>query len=241
MSTLYGIGVGPGDPELVTLKAERLIRSAPVVVYFSAVGRPSHARQVVAALLGPDQAELHLVYPVTTEPLDPGLDYDSVLARFYDAVADQLAEILEDGRDIAVLCEGDPFLHGSFMYLHGRLAGRFPTEVVPGVPAMLGASARLGRPLVCRDEVLRVVPGTLDPEALADELRGAGAVVIMKVGRHLDKIRRAVEVVGLAERAWYVERATMEGERVLPLAEAPAEGAPYFSMVVVPSAGAGRR
>ena len=241
MSTLFGVGVGPGDPELMTLKAQRVIRSAPVVAYFSANGRASHARQIAEGLLEPHQAELHLVYPVTTETLPQGVHYEEVFSEFYDAVAEQLAEVLEDGRDVAVLCEGDPFLHGSFMYLHGRLARRFATEVVPGVPAMLASSAQLGRPLVCQDEILRIVPGTLEEDQMASELAGADAVVVMKVGRHLEKIRRALTNAGLADRAWYVERVTMKGQRVLPLAEARAEEAPYFSMVVVPSKSAPTR
>lgn len=241
MSTLYGVGVGPGDPELVTRRAERIIRAAPVVAYFSATGRSSNARQSASDLLRPDQAQLHLVYPVTTEALEPGIEYDDLLSRFYDAVAEQLSEVLDGGRDVAVLCEGDPFLHGSFMYLHGRLAGRYRTEVVPGVPSMLGASAVLGRPLVCRDEVLGVVPGTLDEDELVAQIRRVDAVVVMKVGRQLAKVRRAVERAGLLDRAWYVERATMEGEQAMPLGEADAAGAPYFSVVIVPSGSAATR
>lgn len=237
----FGIGVGPGDPELLTIKAMRLLQSCPVVAYFSAVGRSSNARSVVDGLIKPDQAELHLVYPLTTEEPPSGQSYEDLIVRFYDAVADQLADVLGAGQDVAVLCEGDPFFHGSFMYLHNRLAHRFPTEVVPGVPSMLAGSAVLGLPLVCRDEVFTVLSGTLAPDELEARLRAADAAVVMKVGRHLPGVREAVERAGLLARAWYVERATMTDQRVLPLACADRAAAPYFSMVVIPSGAAAAR
>lgn len=230
-----GVGVGPGDPELMTVKAVRVLRSAAVVAYFSAVGRPSNARLVAGEHLRSDQAELHLVYPVTTEDLPAGVSYEQLLADFYDAAAKQVAEVLDSGRDVAVLCEGDPLLHGSFMYLHNRLAGRYLTDVIPGVPSMVAASAAVGAPLVCRDEVLEVLAGTLPVPELERRLRAADAVVVMKLGRRLAAVRAAVEGAGLLDRAWYVERVTMAGERIMPLAQVNPATAPYFSMVVIPS------
>lgn len=237
----FGVGVGPGDPELVTIKATRLIQSSSCVAYFSARGRDSNARRVVGRYLSPAQDELHLVYPVTTEALSADMDYDTILGAFYDEAAERVAEVLDDGRDVVVLCEGDPFFHGSFMYLYNRLRTRFVTEVVPGVTSILAGSAVLGAPLVCRDEVLSVIPATLALDELIQRLAKADVAVFMKVGRNLEKVRRAVTAVGLLERAWYVERATMPGERVLPLAEADPANAPYFSLVVVPSLMASRR
>jgi precorrin-2/cobalt-factor-2 C20-methyltransferase len=231
----YGVGVGPGDPELMTVKAMRILRSTPVVAYFSAAGRRSNARHVVSAFLTAEQEELHLVYPVTTEDLPQGQDYEAMMAAFYDASAARVATELDGGRDVAVLCEGDPLFHGSFMYLHNRLSSRFPTEVVPGVPSILAGSAVLGTPLVCLDEVLSVLSGTLSSAELDARLAGADAAVIMKVGRNLEKVRQAVIRAGLLDRAWYVERATMEGERVMPLDRVDPASAPYFSMVVIPS------
>ena len=231
----YGVGVGPGDPELMTVKAMRILRSSPVVAYFSAAGRSSNARQVVSAFLTGEQEELHLVYPVTTEDLPKGQDYEAVMAQFYDAAAERVAQALGQGRDVAVLCEGDPLFHGSFMYLHNRLSTRFPTEVVPGVPSILAGSAVLGAPLVCLDEVLSILSGTLSPVELDARLAEADAAVIMKVGRNLEKVRQAVIRAGLLDRAWYVERATMAGERVMPLDRVDPASAPYFSMVVIPS------
>ena len=231
----FGLGVGPGDPELVTVKALRRLEASSCVAYFSASGRDSNARRVVSQYLSREQEEMHLVYPVTTEALAEGMDYEKILGAFYDESAERVAAVLDDGRDVAVLCEGDPFFHGSFMYLYNRLHPRFVTEVVPGVTSILAGSAVLGAPLVCRDEVLSVIPATLPLTDLVERLTHADVAVLMKVGRNLDKVRHAVTEAGLLERAWYVERATMPGERVVPLALADAASAPYFSMVVIPS------
>ena len=237
----HGIGVGPGDPELITVKALRLLQASPVVAYFAATRRESNARRVVDGYLRPDQEELRLEYPVTTEEPPPGTSYEGLLVDFYDAAAKQIAEVLDGGRDVAVLCEGDPLFYGSFMYVHNRLAATYAVEVVPGVASMLASAAVLGTPLACRNEVFTVLSGVLPYEELVDRLTGADAVVVMKLGRNLAKVRDAVCRAGLLDRAHYVERATMATERVLPLAEADPATAPYFSMVVIPSATASAR
>jgi precorrin-2/cobalt-factor-2 C20-methyltransferase len=239
----FGLGVGPGDPELVTVKARRILQSCPVVAYFSATRRASNALRVVEHLLSPAHERIHLVYPVTMEALSDGASYEDLMRVFYDESAETVAGVLESGRDVAVLCEGDPFFHGSFMYLYNRLAGRYPTEVVPGVTSMQAGAAVLGTPLVCQDEILHVLSGTLSSAELQSRLEAADAAVVMKVGRNLERVRNAVERAGLLERAWYVERATMTGERTLPLKEVdPAgAGAPYFSLVVIPSSTAAAR
>jgi precorrin-2/cobalt-factor-2 C20-methyltransferase len=237
----YGVGVGPGDPELITVKGQRILRSCPVVAYFSAAGRSSNALRVVEQMLVPGQELIHLVYPMTTEPVPSGSSYDDVMRVFYDKAAETLAEVLSAGRDVAVLCEGDPFFHGSFMYVHNRLGDRFATEVVPGVTSMQAGAAVLGTPLVCLDEVLNVVSGTLPAAQLRIQLEGAAATVVMKIGRNLEKVRTAVEEAGLLDRAWYVERATMAEQRILPLKEVTPDSAPYFSIIVIPSLAASRR
>jgi precorrin-2/cobalt-factor-2 C20-methyltransferase len=237
----FGVGVGPGDPELLTVKALRLVRASPVVAYFSAAGRASNARRVVSEFLHERQEELHLVYPVTTDTPSAGEDYGALLSAFYDRSAAQVAEILEDGRDVVVLCEGDPLFHGSFMYIHNRLCDRYPTEVVPGVPSILAGSAALGTPLVCLDEVLSVLSGTLPASTLEHRLAESDAAVIMKVGRNFEKVRQAVCGAGLLHRAWYVERATMAGERIMRLEHVDPATSPYFSMVVIPSSLASTR
>jgi precorrin-2/cobalt-factor-2 C20-methyltransferase len=184
-----------------------------------------------------DHTEVQLVYPVTTEPVTADV-YETLLVDFYDQSAKRIAEVLDAGTDVVVLCEGDPFFYGSFMYLHNRLGDRYATEVVPGVPSALAGAAVLGAPLVCGTEALTVLSGVLPDVELDARLRDAHAVVVMKLGRNLEKVRRAITRAGLLERAHYVERVTMTNERVMPLAAADASTAPYFSMVVVPSASA---
>lgn len=235
LGRLHGVGVGPGDPELITVKALRLVRAAPVVAFFAAVGRPSNARRAVAEHLDRGQVEVLLTYPVTTEALAPGQSYELLLADFYDESATRLAKELDAGNDVVVLCEGDPLFYGSYMYLHNRLAGRYPAEVVPGVPSIAAGSATLAAPLVCRDDVLSVLSGVLPVDELEARLRATDAAVVLKLGRNLAKVREAVTRAGLLERAHYVERATMAEQRVLPLAEVDPAAAPYFSMVVIPS------
>jgi precorrin-2/cobalt-factor-2 C20-methyltransferase len=232
---LYGVGVGPGDPDLLTVRAAAVLDAVDVVAHFAAVGRPSNARRVVADRLDERHQEVRLEYPVTTEALPADVSYETLLIDFYDASAKQVAEHLDRGADVAVICEGDPFLYGSYMYLHTRLAHRFPTTVVPGVTSILASAATLGAPLACRDEVLSVLSGVLPVDELTARLRACDAAVVMKVGRNLGRVREAVTRAGLLERATYVERATMAGERVCPLADADPATAPYFSMVVVPS------
>lgn len=236
---LLGLSVGPGDPELITVKALRLLREAPVVAYFVAKAKASkgqggNAFGIVEAHLGDSQQRLPLVYPVTTEKLEPPLSYEDVIADFYDTAAAQVAEHLDAGRDVAVICEGDAFFFGSYMYLHDRLAERYETEVVPGVCSMLGGAAALGSPLVYRNQSLLVLSGVLSEEELAERLAGAEAAVVMKLGRNFDKVRRVLEHLGLAERALYIERATMAEQRVLALDEVDPMASPYFSLILVP-------
>jgi len=231
---LYGIGVGPGDPELLTLKALRLLKAAPVLAYFVAKGKKGNAFGIVEAHLSESQIRLPLIYPVTTESLPPPLSYETVIADFYDTAAAVVAGHLDAGRDVAVICEGDPFFYGSYMYLHDRLAPRFEVEVVPGVCSMLGGAAVLGAPLVYRNQSLSVLSGVLPEDELRRRLADADAAVIMKLGRNFEKVRRVLDDLGLAGRALYVERATMQNQRIVPLAEVDPMASPYFSLLVVP-------
>ncbi|MBN3856651.1 MULTISPECIES: precorrin-2 C(20)-methyltransferase [unclassified Paraburkholderia] len=231
---LHGIGVGPGDPELLTLKALRLIKAAPVVAYFVAKGKKGNAFGIIEDHLEPEQEQLPLVYPVTTEALEPPLSYEAIIADFYDGAADVLARHLDAGRDVAVICEGDPFFYGSYMYLHDRLAARYEAEVVPGVCSMLGGVAVLGVPLVYRNQSLSVLSGVLPEDELRRRLADADAAVIMKLGRNFEKVRRVLTELGLADRALYVERATMSNQRIVPLDDVDPMASPYFSLLVVP-------
>ncbi len=233
---LFGLGVGPGDPELITVKALRLLREAPVVAYFVAKGKKSNAFGIIENYLDAAQATVPLVYPVTTEKLEPPLCYESIISDFYDTAAVELARQLDAGRDVAVICEGDPFFYGSYMYLHDRLATRYDTTVVPGVCSMLGGTAVLGAPLVYRNQSLSVLSGVLSAGELKQRLAVADAAVIMKLGRNFDKVRGVLDELGLASRALYVERATMQNQRIVPLDEVEPMASPYFSLIVVPGA-----
>ncbi len=236
---LYGVGLGPGDPELLTVKAARLIGACPVVAYFAKAGRRGNARTIADRYIPGTVQEMPLYYPMTTElPFDHP-DYLAALSSFYEAATAALALRLEAGQDVALLAEGDPLFYGSFMHLYLRLRARFDCEIVPGVTGMAGCAAAAGAPLTWGDDVLTVLPGTLPYEALVSRLKQCEAAVVMKLGRNFEKVRRAFDEAGLMERAIYVERGTMAGERVTPLADMVESAAPYFSLVLLP--GQGRR
>lgn len=231
---LYGVGTGPGDPELLTLKAVRAIGEADVLAYFAKAGRAGNGRAIVEGLLKPGMVELPLYYPVTTEIDKDHDDYKRQITAFYDASAAAVAEHLASGRTVAILSEGDPMFYGSYMHLHVRLADRFPTEVIPGITAMSGCWSLSGLPIVQGDDVLSVLPGTMGEGELSRRLVDTEAAVIMKVGRNLPKIRRALEKAGRLGEAIYVERGTMPTSRSMRLSEKPDDTAPYFSLVLVP-------
>ncbi|MBB4663747.1 precorrin-2 C(20)-methyltransferase [Conexibacter arvalis] len=232
---LFGVGVGPGDPELLTLKATRAIHDADVIAYPSARHGRSVARRIAAPYLRPDHDEVLLRFPVTTELTSHPGGYEAALREFYDEAAAELAVHLDAGRDVAILCEGDPFFYGSYMYFHERLAPRYETTVIPAVTAFSAAAAAAGTPLVKRDDVFMAVPGTLPPEQLADRLQSADAAVVMKLGRTFPKVRDAADEAGVADRAIYVERASAPEQRIEAL-HAVDGRVPYMSLVLVPTA-----
>lgn len=238
---LSGVGVGPGDPELITRKAARLIASADVVAYHQGVGKRSNARRIADDLVPPGAVEEVLQYPVTTGTTDHPGGYAGAMADFYAECADRLGAHLAAGRDVVVLAEGDPLFYGSYMYLHDRLSGRFEAEVVPGVPAFAAATAAAGVPLVRQTDVLTVLPGTLPEPELARRLADTDGAVIMKLGRTFPAVRSALEQAGRLEDAVYVERASMPEERWMPAADVDPDSVPYFSLVVVPGDGVGAR
>ncbi|RBY85015.1 precorrin-2 C(20)-methyltransferase [Blastococcus sp. TF02A-30] len=232
---LYGVGLGPGDPELVTVKAARLIGAADVVAFHAARHGRSVARGIAEPYLREGQVEELLVYPVTTETTDHPGGYQGAIDEFYEAAAARLAAHLDAGRDVVVLAEGDPFFYGSYMHMHKRLAHRYPTEVVPGVTSVSGAAAAVGRPLVERDEVLTVLPGTLPADELAERLAGTDSAAVMKLGRTFPQVREAFARAGVLDRALYVERATTDRQRTAPLADVDPASVPYFSLALLPS------
>ncbi|MFD1327724.1 precorrin-2 C(20)-methyltransferase [Mycoplana ramosa] len=231
---LYGVGTGPGDPELLTLKAVRAIGEADVLAFFAKAGRAGNGRKIVEGLVKPGVVELPLYYPVTTEIDKDHDDYKRQITDFYDASAAAVAAHLAAGRTVAILSEGDPMFYGSYMHLHVRLADRFPTEVVPGITAMSGCWSLSGLPIVQGDDVLSVLPGTMVEDELSRRLEDTQAAVIMKVGRNLPKIRRALSAAGRLAEAIYVERGTMAESKSLRLSEKLDDAAPYFSLVLVP-------
>jgi len=231
---LIGVGVGPGDPELLTLKAMRALGEADVVAHFAKAGHASHSRAIVERHLRAGVAELPLYYPVTTELPKCSAGYRDAIGGFYDGAAAAIAAELDAGRVVAVICEGDPLFYGSYMHLHARLAPRFPTEIVAGVTGMSGCWSAAGMPIAQGDDVFSVLPATLPEAELARRLAEADAAVVMKVGRHLAKLRRALATSGRLARAVYVERGTMAAEKMIPLAAKLGDEAPYFAVVLVP-------
>ncbi|WP_273726483.1 precorrin-2 C(20)-methyltransferase [Brucella gallinifaecis] len=231
---LYGLGVGPGDPELITLKALRLLKSAPVVAYHAAKGKKGNALTIVETYLSSEQTLVPLIYPVTTEKLPAHMDYEQIVSDFYAEITRTIASHLDAGRDVAVIAEGDPFFYGSFMYIHDRLSEKYETQVVPGVCSVLGAAAVLGAPLVYRNQTLSILSGVMSAEELKTRLAGTEAAAIMKLGKNLDKVRDVLSELGLMDRALYIERATMQNQRIAPLAEVSGSDCPYFSIILVP-------
>ena len=222
--TLYGLGVGPGDPELLTLKAYRLLKAASVVAYPAPDTGPSFARSIVAEFMREDQTEIPIIVPMRSERFPA--------QSVYDEAAATIAEHLSQGQDVVVLCEGDAFFYGSFMYLFERLAPRFNCEVVPGVSSLMATAASCGRPLAARNDILTVIPAPSADKDIENALSTSHAIAFIKVGRHLPRIYTHLENAGLLQKAWYVERATLENQKIMPLSEHNGD-APYFSMVLV--------
>jgi len=226
---LFGVGVGPGDPELVTLKAARLLAEIPVIAYPAPDEGDSTARMIAASFIPAGRTEIAIRIPMRPGPEPAGI---------YDRAAEEIAGHLQAGQDVGVLCEGDPFFYGSFIYLHDRLAGRFPCTVAPGVTSLTACAAASGRPLARRDEVLTVIPATLPDAELERRLAATDAAAILKVGRHLPRLKTLLARLNLESLSVYVSHATRPDERVLPLGKAPDGEAPYFSMLLVAKGGA---
>ena len=222
---LYGIGVGPGDPELLTLKAHRLINECDILAYPAPEVGEGLALEIVRPLLKNQTEFLPLRLPIAISPFPA--------QQAYDQAAKLLEVPLEAGKTVAVVCEGDPFFYGSFMYLFERLCCRFKTEIVPGVSSPMACSAVLKVPLVSRNEVLTILPGPLEESELEKRLLNTDAAVIMKVGRHLPKIRRVLRHLRLEHCAHYVEHATMTNQQIIPIENLEAQNVPYFSMILV--------
>jgi precorrin-2/cobalt-factor-2 C20-methyltransferase len=231
---LIGIGVGPGDPGLLTLNAIAALQQADVVAHFAKAGNASNARSIAAQHFKPGVEELPLLYPVTTEVPKQDAAYREAIRAFYDHAAQSIAAQLDQGRVVAVIAEGDPLFYGSYMHLHVRLSPRYATEIVAGVTGMSGCWSAVGAPIAQGDDVFTVLPATLPEFELERRLADTDAAVVMKIGRHLAKVRRALDRAGRLDRAIYVERGTMTNAAIVPLTDKLDSFAPYFAMVLVP-------
>ncbi|NCJ05093.1 precorrin-2 C(20)-methyltransferase [Synechococcales cyanobacterium C] len=223
---LYGLGIGPGDPELLTLKAHRILTQVPVIAYPTLENGKALARAIVASYIRPSQIEIPMPLPFSVERSSQ---------PYYDIGAEKIAAHLSAGRDVAVLCEGEPMLYGTFMYLFNRLADRFDTEVIPGISSTLASAAMLGAPITYRNDVLSIMPATLDADTLRARLTGIDAAVIIKLGRHFAKVRDILAELGLLERALYIERATQPNQRIVPITTVDPTEVPYWSLILIPS------
>lgn len=238
MGKIICAGLGPGDPDLISVRADRAVRGAAHVAFFRKKGRAGQARRIVADMLAAGVIEYPMEYPVTTELPFDSPEYIDALARFYDDWADRLADLAQTA-DIVVLCEGDPFFYGSFMHLYTRLLHRVPLEVIPGITGMAGCWHATGQPITWGDDVLTVLMGTLPEEDLIRHMQASDALAIMKTGRNLPRVRRALQAAGKLDRAWLIERGTMPDQRMARLIDVDAADCPYFAIVLVH--GEGRR
>jgi precorrin-2/cobalt-factor-2 C20-methyltransferase len=232
--TMFGVGVGPGDPELMTLKAARILQQSKVIAYFAKRGKESNARSTAAQFIGAAAEQLALSYPYTVELSPRHPEYIAAMRTFYDAAAAQIAERLEAGSDVAVLCEGDPLFYGSYMYLHDRLATQYAAQVVPGITSFAGCAAGAGIPLVSTDRSFSIVPATLPEPELEAKLRDADAAAIIKLGRNLGKVRRVLARLGRLHDATYFEHGTTPREVIMPLRDKRDDQSLYFALILVP-------
>jgi len=238
MGKIICAGLGPGDPDLISVKSDRVIRSAKHVAFFRKKGRAGQARTIVKGLLRDDVIEYPMEYPVTTELHFDSEEYRQLMVDFYEEWADKLEALAKD-HDLVVLCEGDPFFYGSFMHLHTRLQGRAEVEVLPAIPGMVGCWNALDMPYTWGDDVMTVLMGTLPEEDLVAHMKAADALVVMKTGRNLPRVKRALDKAGKLQDAWLIEKGTMPGQRIAKLADVAEDDCPYFAIVLVH--GQGRR
>ena len=239
MGKIYGVGVGPGAVDLLSVRADKLVREAKYIAFFRKAGRAGHARQIASTLLSKDVKELAMEYPITTEIPLSDQRYSEVLSEFYEKYSNKIISLSQTGIDLVILCEGDPFFYGSFMHIYSRVKDKCPVEVVPAITGMSAAWTATDTPITWGDDILTVLMGTLDKTTLENQLRDTNAAIIMKIGRNLPKIKKALERTGRFYDAFIVEYAAMDKQTVQRLSDYNTENAPYFSIIILH--GQGRR
>ena len=239
MGKIYGVGVGPGAVDLLSVRAEKLVREAKYIAFFRKAGRAGHARQITSTLLSKDVIELAMEDPITTEIPLSDQRYSEVLSEFYKKYSNKIISLSQTGIDLVILCEGDPFFYGSFMHIYSRVKDKCPVEVVPAITGMSAAWTATDIPITWGDDILTVLMGTLDKTTLENQLQNTNAAIIMKIGRNLPKIKKALERTGRFYDAFIVEYAAMDKQTVQRLSDYNTENAPYFSIIILH--GQGRR
>ena len=239
MGKIYGVGVGPGAIDLLSVRADKLVREAKYIAFFRKAGRAGHARQIASTLLSKDVIELAMEYPITTEIPLSDQRYSEVLSEFYKKYSNMIISLSQTGIDLVILCEGDPFFYGSFMHIYSRVKDKCPVEVVPAITGMSAAWTATDTPITWGDDILTVLMGTLDKTTLENQLQDTNAAIIMKIGRNLPKIKKALERTGRFYDAFIVEYAAMDKQTVQRLSDYNTENAPYFSIIILH--GQGRR
>jgi precorrin-2/cobalt-factor-2 C20-methyltransferase len=239
MGKIYGVGVGPGAVDLLSVRADKLVREAKYIAFFRKAGRAGHARQIASTLLSKDVIELAMEYPITTEIPLSDQRYSEVLSEFYKKYSNKIISLSQTGIDLVILCEGDPFFYGSFMHIYSRVKDKCPVEVVPAITGMSAAWTATDIPITWGDDILTVLMGTLDKTTLENQLQDTNAAIIMKIGHNLPKIKKALERTGRFYDAFIVEYAAMDRQTVQRLSDYNTENAPYFSIIILH--GQGRR
>ncbi len=239
MGKIYGVGVGPGAVDLLSVRADKLVREAKYIAFFRKAGRAGHARQIASTLLSKDVIELAMEYRITTEIPLSDQRYSEVLSEFYKKYSNKIISLSQTGIDLVILCEGDPFFYGSFMHIYSRVKDKCPVEVVPAITGMSAAWTATDIPITWGDDILTVLMGTLDKTTLENQLQNTNAAIIMKIGRNLPKIKKALERTGRFYDAFIVEYAAMDKQTVQRLSDYNTENAPYFSIIILH--GQGRR
>ena len=239
MGKVYGVGVGPGAVDLLSVRADKLVREAKYIAFFRKAGRAGHARQIASTLFSKDVIELAMEYPITTEIPLSDRRYSEVLSEFYKKYSNKIISLSQTGIDLVILCEGDPFFYGSFMHIYSRVKDKCPVEVVPAITGMSAAWTATDIPITWGDDILTVLMGTLDKTTLENQLQDTNAAIIMKIGRNLPKIKKALERTGRFYDAFIVEYAAMDKQTVQRLSDYNTENAPYFSIIILH--GQGRR